>query len=599
MRKIISECMLKGTAASPGIASGMAYVIDRSQVKIVYRYLQGDMVAKEEKRFRTALADTEKQLTRLKENLPDSIREHAFILDSHIMMLHDSMIEEATVNRINSEKINAEWALYKSVADVRKIFAEIDDEYIKTRISDVEGVVDRIMRNLIGGEKQKDLSNVPDGIIVVSNDLSPGDTSELNLKKVLGFITDGGGLTSHTSILARALNIPAVVGIGSATNEIRDGDFLIIDGSTGTVWINPPDDIIFKYSEKKRIHYEYRTDLLRSSVEPAVTIDGEYIKIRANVEFIEEIPDIRRHGGEGIGLYRSEFPILRSEGRVTEDDLYENYRSVVELIAPEPINIRTFDLGGDKLVSPYYIEKETNPALGLRAIRFCLKNPSLFKAQLRAILRASYKRNVRIVFPMITGVCELLEARQFLEQSKKELLAEGKNFDQNISVGIMIEVPASVAIADLLAKHVDFFSIGTNDLIQYALASDRGNEHVAYLYQPFHPAIMRMIETVVKSAIKNEIGVSLCGEMANDPLCVPLLLGMGLREFSMSARSMPFVKKLIRLLSIKKTEELLQETKSCITANGLRTVMEEHMKEILKENNESMLLLYNGDESIH
>lgn len=591
--------MLKGMAASSGIASGMAYTIDRSKVKIVYRYLEDNMVAKEEKRFKAALDSTERQLIRIRENLPESIREHAFILDSHIMMLRDSMIEEATINCINNEKINAEWALHKSVADVRKIFAEIDDEYIKTRIDDVEGVVNRVMRNLTGKEKQKDLLNLPDEIIVVSQDLSPGDTSELDFKKVSGFITDGGGFTSHTSILARALNVPAVVGIGSATREIRDGDFLIIDGSSGTVWINPPEDIIVKYSEKKRIRHEYRTDLMRSSLDPAITVDGEYIRIRANAEFMEEIPDIRLYGGEGIGLYRSEFPILRSGGRVAEDDLYENYRSAVKLIAPDPINIRTFDLGGDKLVSPYYIEKEANPALGLRAIRICLKNPSLFKAQIRAILRASYRSNVRIVFPMITGVCELLEVKQFVEQAKKELFEEGKEFDQNISVGIMIEVPSSVAIADLLANHVDFFSIGTNDLIQYALASDRGNENVAYLYQPFHPAVMRMIETVVKSAMENKIEVSICGEMASDPLCVPLLLGMGLREFSMNAGSIPFIKRLIRLLSIKKAEELFQETKSCITANELKTLMEKRMKEILKENNENILLLYNGDESIY
>ena len=584
---------------SPGIASGIAYIIDRSKVTIVYRYLQDNMIAKEEERFREALDNTERQFIHIKENLPESIREHAFILDSHIMMLRDSMIEGATINCIKNEKINAEWALSKSVADVRKIFAEIDDEYIKTRINDVEGVANRVMRNLTGREKQKDISKIPDGIIVVSQDLTPGDASELDFKKVSGFITDGGGFTSHTSILARALNIPAVVGLGSATSEIRDGDFLIIDGASGTVWITPPADVILKYSEKKRIRHEYRTDLMRSSLEPAITVDGEFIRIRANVEFIEEIPDIRQHGGEGIGLYRSEFPILRSEGRVTEDDLYENYRSAIELTAPDPIYIRTFDLGGDKLVSPYYIEKEANPALGLRAIRFCLKNPSLFKAQIRAILRASHNNNVRIVFPMITGVCELLEAKQFVEQTKKELLEEGKEINRNIPVGIMIEVPSSVAIADLLASHVDFFSIGTNDLIQYALASDRGNEHVAYLYQPFHPAVMRMIETAVKSAIKNKIDVSICGEMANDPLCVPLLLGMGLREFSMSARSIPFVKRLIRLLSIKKTEELLQETKLCITANELKTFMEKRMKEILIENNEKMLLLYDGDESIY
>jgi phosphotransferase system enzyme I (PtsI) len=574
---------LKGIAVSPGIIIGKARVVERSRVKILYQYLiNDDHINREVDRFKEALETTEDQLINLKNRMPEKVKEHAFILDSHLMILKDSMLNDSTVQRILDEKINAEWALKKSLEEIRQIFEEIEDEYISGRIQDVENVTDRILRNL-SGESQESLGEIKERVIIVAHDLSPADTTELNIARVRGFITDVGGPTSHTAIVAQALEIPAVVGLESATDMVRDGDLLIIDGNSGEVIINPDDSAIIHYQEKQLEHEEYKLSIARTSHLPALTLDEHRITVMANMELLEEVAAVRDYGGEGIGLYRTEFLYLRSKGLPDEEELFEDYREVAEIIFPAPVTIRTLDLGGDKFASELEISREMNPALGLRAIRYCLKEPETFKRQLRAILRASVFGKVQLMFPMISGLQEILDTKEIVVQVKDELDSEKIDYDPDIKMGIMIEIPSAVAMADVLARHVDFFSIGTNDLIQYALGIDRINEHVAYMYQPFHPAILRMIQKVVHAAKDAGIGVSLCGQMAGDPMCVSILLGLGIKELSMNARAIPLIKMIIRSLSIKEARADFENVMQLNTAREVRDFISERMKTLVPE----------------
>ncbi len=585
-----SEKSLKGIAVSPGIIIGKAHLVDRSRVKILYQYLiNDDHINKEVDRFREAIDATEQQLITLKDRMPEQVQEHAFILDSHLMILKDSMLNDSTVQRILEEKINAEWALKKSLEEIRNIFAQIDDEYISNRIGDVENVTERILRNL-SGETQENLGEIKERVIIVAHELSPADTTELNIARVMGFITDVGGPTSHTAIMSQALEIPAVVGLETVTGLVRDGDLLIIDGNTGDVIINPEDSAIIHYQEKQLEHELYKSSIARTSHLPALTLDGQRITVNANMELLEEVAAVRDLGGEGIGLYRTEFLYLRSKGLPGEEELFEDYREVAEIIFPGSVTIRTLDLGGDKFASALDIAPEMNPALGLRAIRFCLKEPEIFKSQLRAILRASAYGKVRLMFPMISGLQELFDTKEIVGQVKDELDREKIEYAPDIEMGIMIEIPSAVTMADVLAKHVDFFSIGTNDLIQYALGIDRINEHVAYMYQPFHPAILRMIQKVVNAARDAGIGVSLCGQMAGDPLCVPILLGLGIDELSMNARAIPLIKMIIRSLSIEEVRADFENVIRLDTATEVRTYISERMKTLVPELEEKSYL---------
>ncbi|RLB19329.1 MAG: phosphoenolpyruvate--protein phosphotransferase [Deltaproteobacteria bacterium] len=578
-----SKDTMQGIPVSPGIIIGKAHLVDRSRVKILYQYLIDEkLVSGEVERFEKAIRMTEQQLQTLKNKMPENVKEHSFILDSHLMILKDSMLRESTMRRIKEEKINAEWALKKSFHEIRKIFAQIDDEYIRNRIQDVESVSERILRNL-SGEAQENLAEIRERVIIVAHDLSPADTTELNISKVMGFITDVGGQTSHTAIMAQALEIPAVVGLESATARISDGDLLIVDGSTGEVVINPDDAEIIRYQERQLQQKKYKSSIARISHLPAETPDGYRISIKANIEFLEEVTAVRDHGAEGIGLYRTEFLYLRSKGLPTEEELFNDYREVAEIMAPEPVTIRTLDLGGDKFTSDLQIANEMNPAMGLRAIRLCLREPAIFKSQLRAILRASTFGRVQLMFPMISGLQEVLQAKEMLSTIRKELDSEGLLYDENMPVGVMIEIPSAVTISDLLSRHVDFFSIGTNDLIQYALAIDRVNEHVAYMYQPFHPAILRMIQQTVQEGKKAGIKVSLCGEMAGDPLCIPILLALGLDELSMTARSIPLVKNIVRAIPLAQAQQDLERVIQLSTAKEVRDYLLTRMKKMIPE----------------
>ena len=574
---------IKGIAVSPGIIIGKARLVDRSRVKILYQYLiTGDQLNRQVERFKEAIRATEEQLTMLKKRMPEQVNQHGFILDSCLMMLKDSMLNEATIQKILNEKINAEWALKKSLEEIRKVFELIDDEYISTRINDVENVTEKILRNL-SGEEHESLAEINERVIIVAHDLSPADTTELNINMVMGFITDVGGRTSHTAIMAQALEIPAVVGLETATDFVADGDLLIVDGNTGDVIINPDDSDIIHYQEKQLQHEEYKSSIARKSHLPAITLDGRRIAVKGNIEFLEEVAAVKDNGGDGIGLFRTEFLYLKSKGLPSEEVLFQDYREMAEIISPDPVTIRTLDLGGDKFASDLEIAREMNPALGLRAIRFCLKEPKIFKSQLRAILRASIYGKVQLMFPMISGLQEILDAKEILAEVKDELDRKKIEYDRDIAMGIMIEVPSAVTMAEVLAQHVDFFSIGTNDLIQYGLAIDRINEHVAYMYQPFHPAILRMIRHVVNAAKDAGIGVSLCGEMAGDPLCVSVLLGLGIEELSMNARAIPLVKKIIRSISVEEASTDFEKVMRLHTANEVRAHISDQMKRLVPE----------------
>jgi len=585
---------LKGIAVSSGIIIGKAHLIDRSRVKILYQYLISDQqVSKEVERFKDALNAAKDQISHLKNRMPEQIKRHSFILDTHLMIMDDSMFYNATINNILGEKINAEWALKKSVQNIETLFSQIDDPYIKERIVDVEYVAERVLRNLAGKE-QESLFEINERVIIVAHELSPADTSSINIGKIMGFITDVGGRTSHAAIIAQSLKIPAVVGLESVTRQVQEGTLLLVDGNTGEVIIDPDDDLIILYQEKQLNQEKFESSIIRLSHLPAETKDRHLISVRANIEFLEEVATAKDHGAEGIGLYRTEFHYLRSQGLPQEDELFEDYKEVAEIIAPNPVTIRTLDLGGDRFSSEISWAKETNPALGLRAIRFCLQQPEMFKNQLRAILRASAFGNIQVMFPMISGLQELLDARKILREVMAELDREGTAYDRNIKVGLMIEVPSAVTVADILAKHADFFSIGTNDLIQYALAIDRVNEHVAFMYQPFHPAILRMILQVIKAAKQAGIKVALCGEMAGDPLCTSVLLAMGIDELSLNAGGIPMIKKMIRSLSLDQAKTDLRKIIKLDTAAQVREFIVKKMQPLLDELDHRLFIAAGG-----
>ena len=574
---------VQGIGASPGIVTGKAYMIERFKVRLPEKQINPEQVEAEVRRFLSAIQESRNQLMEIKEKILDpEVRRHSFILDVHVMILDDQMLLQDTIDTIRGKKVNAEWALDLTLEKLDAAFKAIEDEYLRERRSDLHYVSARIFRNLLG-KKEDDITKIKGKVIVVAHDLSPADTLQMNLKNVAGFVTDIGGKVSHTAILSRSLGIPAVVGLEKATSLINGGDLLILDGETGEVVINPTEEVSQSFLERKRRIKSMEREVLKYASLPAETRDGVRIRLQANIEMVEEVPSAKTHGAEGIGLYRTEILYLNRKDLPTEEEHYQTYRRLAESVYPAPATIRTLDIGGDKFLSDYSRGNEMNPAMGLRAIRFSMKEIEIFKDQLRGILRASAHGKLRILFPMISGIEEIRQAKAILEEVRKDLVRAKISLDQGIQIGAMIEIPSASMTADILAREVDFFSIGTNDLIQYALAIDRINEHVSYLYEPLHPAILRIIRGVVQAAHQAGIPVAICGEMAAEPAYSLILLGLGLDEFSMNPVAIPKVKKMLRISRFEETQALVEEVFQLKTASEIECYVRNWMAERFPE----------------
>ncbi len=579
-----SERIITGISGSPGICIGKAYLVDREGVNVIEKYyVRKEQLNDEVKRFKAAVKNGKDELAAIIKDTPEELRQHVDILETHMALYKDKMLYGRTIETIEKEMVNAEWALKKVVSEVKDMFQNISDPYLKGRATDIVHVSDRIMRNLVGAG-DVNIAAINKRVILVAHDLSPAHTSQIKLDRVKGFITDLGGKTSHTSIIARTLGIPCVLGLSNATDLIKSDDIIIVDGKAGIVVVHPTDKTIAMYEKRLNQYEEYRAVITRTSQLPAKTVDDVRLFVMGNIELPEEVVSVKDNGGDGIGLFRTEFLYLSRRTFPNSDDLFGQYREVVELMAPQPVTIRTLDINGDKALSYSSNSDEANPALGLRAIRFCLKKPEVFKDQLKAILKASAYGNVRVMFPMISSIDEVLEAKELLKKSMEELDRQKVPFKSDIEVGIMIEVPSAVIMADVLANEVDFFSIGTNDLVQYSLAIDRGNRKVAHLYHPLHPAVIRMVKHVVDVGREKNINVMMCGEMAGDPNNMPILLGLGMNELSMVPQSIPAVKDMIKKLKAADSRLFLSDVLKQKTTSGILSIMQEAYGNILPEN---------------
>ncbi|PIQ83050.1 MAG: phosphoenolpyruvate--protein phosphotransferase [Candidatus Omnitrophica bacterium CG11_big_fil_rev_8_21_14_0_20_64_10] len=574
---------LSGIPASAGVAVGPAFLMDTHHVEVVKRPLKAAQVPPEIARFEEALIQTRREILDIQKKIATDLGiEHGEIFDAHLMLLEDRSLIEEVIQRLKKEKLGVEWIFSEVLKRYVRTFSRIEDEYMRERTGDLEDVGRRILRNLTGA-KRASLTDIQKQAIVVAYDLSPSDTATMHRRNISGFVTDIGGRTSHTAIMAKSLEIPAVVGLEGATRQIHSGDLVIVDGTSGTVIVHPDREMVRNYEALRKKLLDLDEALLKVKNLPAETPDGRRVTLLANIELPEEIPSVIAHGAEGIGLYRTEFFYLNREDLPTEEEQYQAYRHVAKAIQPHSVIIRTIDLGGDKFISKLKIPHEMNPFLGWRGIRFSLGQPELFKMQLRAILRASVHGKIKLMYPMISGVEELRQANRLLDQARKELTQQRKKFDPDLEIGAMIEVPSAALTVDLLADEVDFFSIGTNDLIQYSLAVDRVNEKIAYLYEPAHPGVLRLIQKVIEVAHERELWVGMCGEMAGEPALALILLGMGLDSFSTSAVQVPRIKQVIRSVPTFLAKEVVKEALKMPTGRDVEAFAKARLHQLVPE----------------
>ena len=564
------EKQFRGIPVSTGVCRGKILVLGRARPVIAEVQLSEAELDEEVNRLQRALVQTRQQLLDIQRKVGEGMgAQEGGIFDAHLLVLEDRTLLDEVVRVIREQKVNAEHAFHSVAERYATTLSGIEDEYLRERATDMRDVTTRVLNNLLGLEEAADLRHLKEPCIIISHDLTPSNTAQLDKRNVLGFATDVGSRTSHTAIMARSLRIPAVVGLKDVSGQVESGQYALLDGLNGVLVVSPTDQTLFEYGQlilRQATLQQRLRDLLK---EPAVTLDGHRVLLNANIEHASDTEQVKANGAEGVGLFRTEYLFLDREHLPGEGEQYQSYREAAVALKPLPVVIRTLDLGGDKFLAHMHMPTELNPFLGWRAIRISLQERDIFRAQLRAILRASAEGNVKMMYPMISGLDELNQANALVEEYKAELRQEGIPFDEHLEIGAMIETPSAAIVADSLAKRVKFFSIGTNDLIQYSLAVDRMNEKIAHLYEPTHPAIVRLIKSTVDAAHRHNIPVSVCGEMAGDPLLAALLLGLGVDELSTAPSLVPAVKFVVRRLKLSEARELAASVLECESAGEI------------------------------
>ncbi|MGQ5794668.1 phosphoenolpyruvate-protein phosphotransferase PtsI [Serratia sp. IR-2025] len=571
--------MISGILVSPGIAFGKALLLKEDDIVINRKKISADQVEQEVSRFLAGRAKASEQLEAIKTKAGETFgEEKEAIFEGHIMLLEDEELEQEIIALIKDDLASADAAAYTVIEGQAKALEELDDEYLKERAADVRDIGKRLLQNILG-MPIVDLGSIQDEVILVATDLTPSETAQLNLDKVLGFITDLGGRTSHTSIMARSLELPAIVGTSDVTKQVKNDDYLILDAVNNKIYVNPTADVIDQLKAAQNQYITEKNDLAKLKDLPAITLDGHQVEVCANIGTVRDVAGAERNGAEGVGLYRTEFLFMDRDSLPTEDEQFQAYKAVAEAMGSQAVIVRTMDIGGDKDLPYMNLPKEENPFLGWRAIRIAMDRREILHAQLRAILRASAFGKLRIMFPMIISVEEVRDLKDEIETLKAQLREEGKAFDESIEVGVMVETPAAAVIAHHLAKEVDFFSIGTNDLTQYTLAVDRGNELISHLYNPMSPSVLSLIKQVIDASHAEGKWTGMCGELAGDERATLLLLGMGLDEFSMSAISIPRIKKIIRNTNFEDVKALAAQALAQPTAQDLMNCVNKFIEE--------------------
>ena len=548
---------LSGISASPGIAIGRVYVHSHTTTSVPRYLVAGAQVEEEKNRLSRAVAASRAELEGIRD-AQEKDDQHRAIIESHLMMLDDADFHHQIECGIEETQQNAEWVVHETVQQLLDRVREAEDESLRERSADLYDVSSQVLSHMLSRQRES-LSSLEEPVIVVGHDLLPSDAIAMNKRMVKGIAIDAGGRTSHSAILARSFEIPSVFGLSEISRYAEHDDLIIVDGNHGTVILQPDEATLTRYEQLSQEWERHAVQLMQLHDLPAETRDGKTVALKANIEVPDEVDGVETHGANGIGLYRSEFLFMTSSVLPDEETQYNAYRSVLEALPGQPVTIRTLDIGGDKMSPHLQQSGESNPILGWRAIRYCLSNKDVFRTQLRALLRSSVHGRLQLMFPMISGLEELQEAQEFLDEVRAELVAEGHDIASDVPVGIMIEVPSAAMVSDILARRSHFFSVGTNDLIQYTIAVDRGNERIAYLYEPFHPGVLRMLRLIVENGHAHGIPVAMCGEMAGDPLATVLLVGLGFDELSMSSGSIPEVKRIIRSISVREAEEVVGE----------------------------------------